>query len=176
MRDHPRSRGVYPTIAENYVHREGSSPLARGLHDRLAEVLVNRGIIPARAGFTTLLWRTTRCLRDHPRSRGVYDRVPQAHDKVAGSSPLARGLLIEQFRKYVADRIIPARAGFTETGVTDCSGFWDHPRSRGGYTVIDTGVFDTRGSSPLARGLRTWEYTHSPGRRIIPARAGFTRF
>ena len=32
---------------------------------------------------------------------------------VVGSSPLARGLLIAAWRATIANRIIPARAGFT---------------------------------------------------------------
>ena len=50
--DHPRSRGVYETLRILRNVEMGSSPLARGLHaldDAYAE---NRGIIPARAGFT----------------------------------------------------------------------------------------------------------------------------
>ena len=50
--DHPRSRGVYPRGTENDNRARGSSPLARGLHVRHAEVHHRRGIIPARAGFT----------------------------------------------------------------------------------------------------------------------------
>ena len=52
MQDHPRSRGVYFTLAEAVLVAHGSSPLARGL---LGDVDVEHGvlgIIPARAGFT----------------------------------------------------------------------------------------------------------------------------
>ena len=52
----------------------GSSPLARGLRDWGASELTARGIIPARAGFTPAVARSTFSAEDHPRSRGVYWR------------------------------------------------------------------------------------------------------
>ena len=51
-RDHPRSRGVYAGYPFDRMVSSGSSPLARGLllhHPRHDQ---ERGIIPARAGFT----------------------------------------------------------------------------------------------------------------------------
>ena len=70
--DHPRSRGVYLQVVGGDSTDYGSSPLARGLRDWGASELTARGIIPARAGFTT--GPAGRSLRppDHPRSRGVY--------------------------------------------------------------------------------------------------------
>ena len=50
--DHPRSRGVYPTVAELNKGLHGSSPLARGLPSRPRAGHVCHRIIPARAGFT----------------------------------------------------------------------------------------------------------------------------
>ena len=50
--DHPRSRGVYKVEAYFTRLSGGSSPLARGLHNRLQLLPRRRGIIPARAGFT----------------------------------------------------------------------------------------------------------------------------
>ena len=50
----------------------------------------------------------------------------------------------------------------------------DHPRSRGVYTWWQCPTGSRRGSSPLARGLRRPERSGNLGRRIIPARAGFT--
>ena len=50
--DHPRSRGVYTCISIVTHLFEGSSPLARGLLERLKGFMTPTGIIPARAGFT----------------------------------------------------------------------------------------------------------------------------
>ena len=72
-------------------------------------------------------------------------------------------------------RIIPARAGFTRHTIPLPNFGTDHPRSRGVYSRDWAGSRRVRGSSPLARGLRTGRF-RLPGRiRIIPARAGFTR-
>ena len=71
-RDHPRSRGVYPSGRPGRLASSGSSPLARGLLRIIRERECRKRIIPARAGFTAEyivgdVWRE-------------------------GSSPLARGL------------------------------------------------------------------------------------
>ena len=72
-------------------------------------------------------------------------------------------------------RIIPARAGFTEATIIPDVYRGDHPRSRGVYLAVSAGPSQGRGSSPLARGLPAGEWLTANGRRIIPARAGFTR-
>ena len=111
--DHPRSRGVYRRATGLPPAPHGSSPLARGLPvipDTRTEVL---RIIPARAGFTTTPRSSSSGRRDHPRSRGVYAWRKAAERNIAGSSPLARGLLVFQRLRLGERRIIPARAGFT---------------------------------------------------------------
>ena len=71
--------------------------------------------------------------------------------------------------------IIPARAGFTVCLMGDRCGAGDHPRSRGVYVGAPDGPGWKIGSSPLARGLLSGLVHRLGGRRIIPARAGFTR-
>ena len=71
-------------------------------------------------------------------------------------------------------RIIPARAGFTRPGRRRSRGHPDHPRSRGVYAAELRQLGGRRGSSPLARGLRSSCRRAGRRRRIIPARAGFT--
>ena len=90
--DHPRSRGVYPRRRPGPTSPVGSSPLARGLLIAYWFVLGVSGIIPARAGFTRRRLGATTGRADHPRSRGVYHTVSRWHLRLAGSSPLARGL------------------------------------------------------------------------------------
>ena len=50
--DHPRSRGVYALEEDLALCDLGSSPLARGLHGLTYLEVLERRIIPARAGFT----------------------------------------------------------------------------------------------------------------------------
>ena len=152
--DHPRSRGVYPFNLPVKTLIEGSSPLARGL--LMAKLLPPPG---------------------------------------AGSSPLARGLRQKETKIRTGGRIIPARAGFTLSGrlvvpglrgiIPARAGFTarsapapgpaqDHPRSRGVYPPWPPTRRPTRGSSPLARGLRAFDCDANAREGIIPARAGFT--
>ena len=91
-KDHPRSRGVYKRLGFQSVKCSGSSPLARGLRAVPDSVQNIGGIIPARAGFTTLRNAFIIDTRDHPRSRGVYRRRIHVVRQFEGSSPLARGL------------------------------------------------------------------------------------
>ena len=153
--DHPRSRGVY--------------------FPRAIIPITYPRIIPARAGFTGLDSYSPQEYMDHPRSRGVYVVVLTEPALSRGSSPLARGLPLVSELPARAIGIIPARAGFTahEAGRPGPGG--DHPRSRGVYRTRACAWPTTRGSSPLARGLRPLRPRRRPRRRIIPARAGFTR-
>ena len=153
-RDHPRSRGVYDEAAARGTEVHGSSPLARGLPIFEMHRVRWQRIIPARAGFTGAPAPAYRRSRDHPCSRGVY--APAA----------ARG--------GQRHGIIPARAGFTSALLRTGPVHRDHPRSRGVYITCGRISSGTDGSSPLARGLPAVLPEADGGRRIIPARAGFT--
>ena len=152
----------------------GSSPLARGLLSTAWDAALTAGIIPARAGFTVEHRRQGAGRQDHPRSRGVYARTAEATRASLGSSPLARGLRAGDNAIPPRPRIIPARAGFTTPHPSGTRRRPDHPRSRGVYPGRPTAEDAVRGSSPLARGLRIGRVGPGLGRRIIPARAGFT--
>ena len=172
--DHPRSRGVYTAHFLDGITAAGSSPLARGLPRLRGAPPSGRRIIPARAGFTLGPLITGASARDHPRSRGVYVAEARSFKADWGSSPLARGL--PTVREYAEPerRIIPARAGFTISFCRRTICHPDHPRSRGVY-VGPGHVYDVNsGSSPLARGLPIPNGVIDWGKRIIPARAGFT--
>ena len=114
-RDHPRSRGVYSFQVPDAVEDRGSSPLARGLQDRRPLRGHHLRIIPARAGFTAPSTTSSTGRSDHPRSRGVYWSSSTIAPSGRGSSPLARGLPSAASSPAWAERIIPARAGFTST-------------------------------------------------------------
>ena len=97
-----------------------------------------------------------------------------AKDSVFGSSPLARGLHLQPAQLRGRARIIPARAGFTDSARDIDVADSDHPRSRGVYDVADSFTVMIAGSSPLARGLLESDITTKGRLGIIPARAGFT--
>ena len=172
--DHPRSRGVYGPLFCADRCFSGSSPLARGLRRSTTGTRAGPRIIPARAGFTPDPSGATGDYWDHPRSRGVYTAPATASRIPSGSSPLARGLPPHDPHLALASGIIPARAGFTLVGEGTCLSPRDHPRSRGVYLLPGESYRDGAGSSPLARGLQSIRLDRREGRRIIPARAGFT--
>ena len=152
----------------------GSSPLARGLPVVRGVQRDVARIIPARAGFTSGPSRDCSAELDHPRSRGVYAPVQPHRGAMAGSSPLARGLLVPEEGVPGLGRIIPARAGFTRPRRALMRPPPDHPRSRGVYTALGWRTLPPQGSSPLARGLLVTLRGVGGDRGIIPARAGFT--
>ena len=172
--DHPRSRGVYSMRSNRTITPGGSSPLARGLLVSFLPRSACPGIIPARAGFTDIRYRTGGRTADHPRSRGVYSAPHKAQVTMRGSSPLARGLHQMKGAAITPCRIIPARAGFTFQAWVRNIHDADHPRSRGVYDGAAHGIEPVDGSSPLARGLLVVDSGLHCGSRIIPARAGFT--
>ena len=173
-RDHPRSRGVYTAGAGATGSTAGSSPLARGLLILVPALAAMVGIIPARAGFTQPDLGQAGRRGDHPRSRGVYSSRRGAWSPPAGSSPLARGLPLGLGAQLGAERIIPARAGFTGTAALPTGASTDHPRSRGVYSPAGSAGYSASGSSPLARGLPKVTIASAGDGGIIPARAGFT--
>ena len=174
MRDHPRSRGVYPNTPSGIHVIVGSSPLARGLLGGRTAPAQEARIIPARAGFTPPTTSRRPQRTDHPRSRGVYASRAGPICPTPGSSPLARGLPDPARRVDRRPRIIPARAGFTKRPSTTSTSRADHPRSRGVYQRRLVSRLRDEGSSPLARGLRNYYPKGTHHVRIIPARAGFT--
>ena len=173
--DHPRSRGVYEEEAHRLRIRAGSSPLARGLRDWCAVSGRGARIIPARAGFTPAPICSAPRTPDHPRSRGVYFSAAAGFSASTGSSPLARGLLRVGHIRRVVPRIIPARAGFTQSTGQNHHPGRDHPRSRGVYNGAAVLSPTIGGSSPLARGLPIAYQDCRYETGIIPARAGFTQ-
>ena len=93
-----------------------------------------------------------------------------------GSSPLARGTLAPGTPNPPAIRLIPARAGNTFHGMRLQSSPTAHPRSRGEHSVCARFCDRIYGSSPLARGTRFARYITFLLLRLIPARAGNTRY
>ena len=172
--DHPRSRGVYPSLSIRVFEERGSSPLARGLRIGPRRQAARERIIPARAGFTYFHHHGAREREDHPRSRGVYCADGTRTPESSGSSPLARGLRSPAALVAPAGGIIPARAGFTSTTPTPIWRTTDHPRSRGVYHHTPKTASFRHGSSPLARGLLGVHGACGVVGGIIPARAGFT--
>ena len=71
-----------------------------------------------------------------------------------GSSPLARGTLLNAAPVNGDPRLIPARAGNTYGERVAGTPESAHPRSRGEHFITTQIRIDFVGSSPLARGTR----------------------
>ena len=145
-------RGEHNPVADALMGTGGSSPHARGAHERRARLRRHRGIIPACAGSTR--WRTARSppRRDHPRMRGEH--VQSMRDCVAltGSSPHARGALRLCDGLGARRGIIPACAGSTRPRSPSRRCRRDHPRMRGEHPFPRSQPPCPPGSSPHARG------------------------
>ena len=153
----------------------GSSPLSRGIRACRWRCVSCAGIIPALAGNTRPIDRSTNPASDHPRSRGEYVFVVFLYSPNTGSSPLSRGIPGLRFPCARASRIIPALAGNTGLRSPVPRSPRDHPRSRGEYSWTPKNFRSSRGSSPLSRGIRGGTHRPPDHGRIIPALAGNTR-
>ena len=152
----------------------GSSPLARGTRALAPTPTDAKGLIPARAGNTVLRSSSPHRVGAHPRSRGEHTRIVTLHALATGSSPLARGTLVDVVIRCAQAGLIPARAGNTLTPPSCSSPKRAHPRSRGEHDSYGDKVIKGAGSSPLARGTRHRRHQSPESNGLIPARAGNT--
>ena len=157
-------------------HIVGSSPLARGTRGTLVTWTDYNGLIPARAGNTSIEIPCLGFHGAHPRSRGEHNSIAESIGGNWGSSPLARGT--HSIRGYTFDLLglIPARAGNTAHNRAGHPRRWAHPRSRGEHKLKVNPVATFLGSSPLARGTLGQFLARVGDRGLIPARAGNTHW
>ena len=173
-RAHPRSRGEHTSVTVPSLMCMGSSPLARGAPITAPTLLAQIGLIPARAGSTTRLASPLSRARAHPRSRGEHTPSELNSMDAKGSSPLARGALLDFVHRIQRRGLIPARAGSTPARVSRRPRRRAHPRSRGEHMLENVSTDLLWGSSPLARGARDFLRGAWDGIGLIPARAGST--
>ena len=170
--DHPRSCGANGRVVTPESHVAGSSPLVRGQHVRPTRASRTTRIIPARAGPTPNRRVTSTADSDHPRSCGANIFEVTVSGTSDGSSPLVRGQRNANNAIQATSRIIPARAGPTQTPHSLSGRLWiiparagptastpphappntDHPRSCGANAVVEVFASPVAGSSPLVRG------------------------
>ena len=168
-------RGEHNFSAMTPSYQAGSSPHARGTRCIRAWLNSSAGTIPACAGNTASSTSTTVSNGDHPRMRGEHGSVTSRYLSPPGSSPHARGTLLDVVVKPSDGGIIPACAGNTTPSPPHGAPPWDHPRMRGEHAVGVPSMARVPGSSPHARGTRgeRRDLVHVVG--IIPACAGNTR-
>ena len=167
-----------PTVrrARYRGRRPGSSPLVRGQQPFCSFRACLVRIIPARAGPTRTWDHPTVRWTDHPRSCGANKRFDEDPETPNGSSPLVRGQLTVGQASLTGNRIIPARAGPTSKSSAAACAIADHPRSCGANGPACPLSGPAAGSSPLVRGQQVQSGLSDVHGRIIPARAGPTRW
>ena len=154
----------------------GSSPRVRGKLVGVGPCAVILRIIPARAGQTKRKPRGRTGLPDHPRACGANAADNATKIGNAGSSPRVRGKLFGGHGIHGEMRIIPARAGQTTSFHPPNAMSPDHPRACGANRTATTNEDVVIGSSPRVRGKLCGKQVGRCRVRIIPARAGQTRW
>ena len=171
---HPRSRGENGIPSLMVGKCKGSSPLTRGKLEHGHIDGLYPGLIPAHAGKTQQAIKVLLRARAHPRSRGENGANDFLRSIVQGSSPLTRGKPVRPHGCRGFERLIPAHAGKTLSGIFSLFSDWAHPRSRGENRLLECTRIASAGSSPLTRGKHSYscEGLLAPG--LIPAHAGKT--
>ena len=131
-------------------------------------------IIPAYAGSTASIDRSTAPVADHPRIRGEHTTVYERTIEAEGSSPHTRGARRAACAEGEFHGIIPAYAGSTRPAHRQTPRPPDHPRIRGEHHYLVSFLSLGGGSSPHTRGAPTTGSSSARSRRIIPAYAGST--
>ena len=153
----------------------GSSPQARGTRLAIPVGVLAGRFIPAGAGNTFCVLGAFPGMTVHPRRRGEHASILCSVALASGSSPQARGTLLEMFPDKADSGFIPAGAGNTRSRpATGCQATV-HPRRRGEHTSELFNSPSKPGSSPQARGTRSRGILLFWTGRFIPAGAGNTR-
>ena len=152
---HPRERGEHAPAPEPGGFDDGSSPRARGTLRAVGRHHARQRFIPASAGNTSNKSARKRVSAVHPRERGEHLEQERPQARLGGSSPRARGTLVQAHEHDFVVRFIPASAGNTAPRAPGGTGRPVHPRERGEHLA----AVDDAGD----------------GVRFIPASAGNTR-
>ena len=172
--DHPRVCGEHCPRCGARTVNSGSSPRVRGTPDHAPGPSRIHGIIPACAGNTRGLRRSSEHIRDHPRVCGEhwYRNVHVA--TFPGSSPRVRGTPRVVLCRRRGAGIIPACAGNTSSCRPLRASRRDHPRVCGEHSTLSPLWAAKSGSSPRVRGTLLAVTVFAVVLGIIPACAGNT--
>ena len=152
----------------------GTSPRARGKRIPGIFLVFVPGNIPACAGKTTTEAVRSSTVKEHPRVRGENPLVILPYDLGVGTSPRARGKLLDFGTARMDRRNIPACAGKTAQNKGKATLIWEHPRVRGENPKPHRNVTLVGGTSPRARGKQKPYIKYAAPERNIPACAGKT--
>ena len=191
---HPRAGGEN-VVRENLCRNpSGSSPRGRGKHSNSGIRRHRLRLIPARAGKTWNHSTTTDTAAAHPRAGGENDLTepiielmpgssraggeniadPLGKSTARGSSPRGRGKHQALRTGMGRGRLIPARAGKTESNGRAVTHSGAHPRAGGENPASQMKKEPLSGSSPRGRGKPKRLASNGVWSGLIPARAGKT--
>ena len=151
---HPRACGENCVCPARPASGRGSSPRVRGKHQRSDAGSRIPGLIPARAGKTTMPGRPRSASTAHPRACGENMTTTLLLQLLLGSSPRVRGKPTRPRIWCSEERLIPARAGKTKPAPVNSSSTGAHPRACGENLDADKEAVRQFGSSPRVRGKR----------------------
>ena len=132
------------------------------------------GLIPARAGKTTVERPSPTGSPAHPRACGENFFGAFCGVVARGSSPRVRGKHGRDTLAFHPARLIPARAGKTSSPPPVQRTPPAHPRACGENSANISTIQATYGSSPRVRGKQDRPTRRAPVAGLIPARAGKT--
>ncbi len=169
---HPRVRGEQSLEGWLRGPTPGSSPRARGTARSCKCLTYKRRFIPACAGnsFSAVVRGGRPPV--HPRVRGEQPSTDCGTTDLDGSSPRARGTVLETPHHSHRQRFIPACAGNRRRTGWRWPRSTVHPRVRGEQFRGRSAQQPGRGSSPRARGTVFDSATGHDRHRFIPACAG----
>ena len=175
-RAHPRAGGENSVSRRTGVVGRGSSPRGRGKRAFVRRGLRLVRLIPARAGKTPASPACQGAGPAHPRAGGENTVRRETSGRVFGSSPRGRGKLPRSRPSAISQRLIPARAGKTTAQLAANGVEGAHPRAGGENTFSRKLNGHADGSSPRGRGKPDLARMRVGTVRLIPARAGKTRY
>ena len=173
---HPRAGGENNMDPTDALGVWGSSPRGRGKRSRRIHLGRQHRLIPARAGKTSIWSCVIQTIRAHPRAGGENADTFQCGRPPWGSSPRGRGKRAVIDRALGLVRLIPARAGKTTVRGRRRRSLPAHPRAGGENMSARVAACCASGSSPRGRGKLGGVSGVETARRLIPARAGKTRW
>ena len=169
---HPRACGDQGAPARDPRSPMGSSPRLRGTGASKVWEEQTRTFIPAPAGNSSAVSRSTPWPSVHPRACGEQWRSRPRSIIADGSSPRLRGTAARPQQRPDVQRFIPAPAGNRRAPRGDRRPLPVHPRACGEQCHHRTRHRLGVGSSPRLRGTGAVGHNVQVGGRFIPAPAG----
>ena len=168
--------GEQTEFVERHLIPSGSSPRGRGTGITGDFQRIQQRVIPAWAGNSLKLFKTSFTNPGHPRVGGEQGSGRPNRARVSGSSPRGRGTVYQLSADRRHQRVIPAWAGNRCNGEFAAKALSGHPRVGGEQVITVETVVQGGGSSPRGRGTALIDRYGDGVRRVIPAWAGNRRY